>query len=116
MVRRFQMTSKGIPHDASLSMLNASFGVDVVNFFDFLCAIKSIQPRRTLDDEFSRLLSIIAVVSGVMLIVCISAPVIIRQCVICCQNRSRQTENHRNVTRPVQASQSYQHLRIRNDR
>ena len=88
MVRRFQMTSNAIPHDVPLSMLNGSFGENVVNFFDFLCAIKSAQPRRTLDEEFSRLLLIIAVSSGGMLIVCVSVPVIIRQLVLCCQDRS----------------------------
>jgi hypothetical protein len=99
MVRRFQMTSNAIPHDVPLSMLNASFGENVVNFFDFLCAIKSAQPRRTLDEEFSRLLLIIAVSSGGMLIVCVSAPVIIRQLVLCCQDRSPSRDQQRATPR-----------------
>lgn len=107
MVRRSQMTSNAIPHNVPLSMLNGSFGENVVNFFDFLCTIKSAQPRRTLDEDFSRLLLIIAVSSGGMLIVCVSAPVIIRQLVLCCQDRSPSRHERQRAAAPRSSSSSH---------
>lgn len=81
-MRRLSMTSKTIlDNDPASSILNAPFGHEVLQFFDFLCGRASPDPMKTIDQSFHLILFVVILGSLVLLLICTLGPLLLQRIV-----------------------------------